>query len=178
MPSEGTRTGHGWRGYVPGVALGVLGLAVLLHVAHTGLGLGSPQHDYLIEEWIYDFVTMSSALVVLTAAVVRREGRLAWALVGVGLLAWASADLYWSISLNHMDDPPFPSGADVLYLAGYAFVLGGVVTLVRMRVKSMSAVVWTDVAIGSLCVAAIGTSVLMDFVLENTSGSALEIAVA
>jgi diguanylate cyclase (GGDEF)-like protein len=42
----------------------------------------------------------------------------------------------------------------------------------------MTAVVWTDVAMGALCVAAIGASVLMDFVLANTSGTPIEVAVA
>ena len=42
----------------------------------------------------------------------------------------------------------------------------------------MTAVVWTDVAIGALCVTAIGASLLMDFVLANTSGTPLEIVAA
>ena len=150
----------------------------MIHFAHVTVGFASPEHDFLIEEWLYDFVTTSSALLVLTIAVLRPEGRTAWALIGAGLAMWAASDLYWSAVLGQMDEAPFPSVADIGYLGGYAFVLVGVVALVRMRVRSMSAVVWTDVAIGSLCVAAIGTAVLIGFVIENTTGSALQVAVA
>ncbi len=164
------------------IAAGVLFAAVvaaaLVHIAHTTLGFGSPERDFLIQEWVYDFVTMSAALLTLGAAVVRREGRVAWALIGTGLLAWAGSDIYWTVVLGKLDEAPFPSAADAGYLLGYVLVLAGVVALVRMRVRSMSAVVWTDVAIGSLCVAAIGTSLLMDFVLENTTGTSIEVAVA
>ena len=151
---------------------------MVVHIAHTSLGFGSPERDFLIQEWVYDFVTLSAALLTLGIAVKRPEGRVAWALIGTGLLAWAGADIYWTVVLGKLDEAPFPSAADAGYLAGYVFVLAGVVALVKMRVRSMSAVVWTDVAIGSLCVAAIGTSLLLDFVLENTTGTAIEIGVA
>jgi diguanylate cyclase (GGDEF)-like protein len=42
----------------------------------------------------------------------------------------------------------------------------------------MTAIVWTDVAMGALCVTAIGSSVLMDYVLANTTGTPAEVAVA
>jgi two-component system, cell cycle response regulator len=162
-----------------GLAAGaVVGLALGLVVAHTTAGLGSPRFDFLIEEWVYDFVTMSAALATLGRAALRREGRLGWGLLGFGLLAWAAADLYWTVVLGKLEEPPFPSGADALYLTGYLFVLGGVAALVRTRVRRMSAVVWTDVVLGALCVGAIGTTVLLDYVLANTSGTPAQIAIA
>jgi two-component system, cell cycle response regulator len=178
MQTEGKDTRFSKAQYAAGALFAAVAAGVLVHVMHTAFGFGSPERDFLIQEWIYDFVTMAAALLTLGVAVVRREGRVAWALIGIGLLLWAGADIYWSAVLGKLDEAPFPSAADAGYLAGYVFVLAGVVALVRMRVRSMSAVVWTDVAIGALCVAAIGSSLLMDFVLENTTGTAIEIAVA
>jgi two-component system, cell cycle response regulator len=164
--------------HVLGWIVGVVVLAALLVVvAHNTVGFGSGE-SYFIEEWVYDFVTMSAALATLWRAAVRREERLAWGLLGFGLLGWALADLYWTVLLRDMAEPPFPSGSDALYLAGYGLILAGIVAYVRTRVGRMSAVVWTDVAIGALCVAAIGSSLLMDYVLANTSGTPAEIAVA
>ncbi len=156
----------------------VLALAMTVLIAHTLFGFGAPRFSYLIEEWLYDFVTMTAALLTLARAVWRRNERLPWALLGIGLLGWAAADLYWTVFLRDMASPPFPSGEDVLYLTGYALLLGGIVAYVRSRVGHMTAVVWTDVAMGALCVCAIGSSLLMDFVLANTSGTALQVAVA
>jgi diguanylate cyclase (GGDEF)-like protein len=179
MASEAIETGFGrLTRWAAGALMLAVGVAVLVHIAHTTLDFGSPERDFFIQEWLYDFVTLSAALITLAAAALRREGRLAWALIGTGLLFWAASDIYWSAVLGKMDEAPFPSIADAGYLGGYVFVLGGVIALVRMRVRHMSAIVWTDVAIASLCVAAIGASLLMDFVLENTTGTTLEVAVA
>ena len=162
-----------------GVAFAVLVVAAMLVlVAHNTFSFGAPRFSYLIEEWVYDFVTLTAALVTLGRAVVRKEARLPWALLGLGLLGWAAGDLYWTLVLRDMAEPPFPSGEDILYLAGYGLVLAGTITYVRSRVGQMGALVWTDVAIGALCIAAIGSSLLMDFVLANTTGTPLQIGVA
>jgi len=162
-----------------GAAVALLVCAALaIHIAHTLFGFGHPAYDFLIEEWVYGFVTVTAAVATLTRAIAKREGRWAWAMIGVGLTFWAASDLYWSLQYAELDEAPFPSICDAGYLLGYAFNLAGVAGLVRGRVSRMTALVWADVAIASLCVAAIGTTVLMDFVLDNTTGTALEIAVA
>jgi two-component system cell cycle response regulator len=160
-------------------ALATLVLAALaVLVAHTTVDFGSPRFSYFIEEWVYDFVTLTAALATLARAAARTEERLPWALLGFGLLSWAAGDLYWTVVFHDVASPPFPSVADAMYLAGYGLILGGMVAYVRARVGRMTAVVWTDVAMGALCVAAIGASLLMDFVLANTSGTPVEVAVA
>jgi two-component system cell cycle response regulator len=152
--------------------------ALLLVIAHNTVDLGAPRYSYFIEEWVYDFVTMAAAVATLARAALRKDERLQWAFLGIGLLSWAVGDLYWTIALRDMASPPFPSVDDALYLAGYAFILAGLVAYVRARVGRMTAVIWADVAMGALCVGAIGASLLMDFVLANTSGTAPEVAVA
>ena len=159
------------------ILAGVVLAAVLVVVAHSTFGF-APGHSYFIEEWVYDFITMSAALATLGRAALRREERLPWALLGFGLLGWALGHLYWTVLLRDMTEPPFPSGSDALYLAGYALILGGILTYVRSRVGRMTPIVWTDVAMGALCVAAIGSSLLMDYVVANTSGTPSQIAVA
>ncbi len=161
-----------------GVLAAVVLAALLVVLAHVTFHFGSPRYSYFIEEWVYDFITMTAALVTIARAAVRKEERLAWALLGFGLLSWAAGDLYWTVALRDISSPPFPSVDDVLYLAGYALILAGMIAYVRARVGRMTAVVWTDVTMGALCVAAIGASLLMDFVLANTSGTPIEIAVA
>jgi diguanylate cyclase (GGDEF)-like protein len=156
---------------------GVVVIALLVVVAHSLVGFGSGE-SYLIEEWLYDFVTMSAAVATLWRAATRVQERLPWALLGFGLLAWALGDLYWTVLLRDLAAPPFPTASDGLYIAGYLLILTGIVAYVRERVGRMTAIVWTDVAMGALCVAAIGSSVLMDYVLANTTGSPSEVAVA
>ena len=148
--------------------------ALLLLVADTTLQFGSAGFSHFVEDWVYDFITLAAALATLGRAAMRKDERVTWALLGAGLLCWAAGDLYSTLATN----APFPSIGDALYLAGYAPILAGMVAYVGERVGRITAVVWADVAMGALCVAAIGASLLMDFVLANTTGTPLEIAVA
>jgi diguanylate cyclase (GGDEF)-like protein len=160
------------------VAAAAVCAALAVHLAHTLFGFAHPGSDFLIEEWIYDFVTATAAVAVATRVVIRPDNRVPWGLVAGGLGMWAASDIYWSIEFANLEESPFPSICDAGYLAGYALMLAGVGGLVRGRVREMNALVWADMAIAALCVAAIGTTVLMDFVLTNTTGTTLEIGVA
>ncbi|MGZ5335594.1 MAG: bifunctional diguanylate cyclase/phosphohydrolase [Solirubrobacterales bacterium] len=155
-----------------------LAIALAVYAAHMAFGLGSPDHDFLIEEWVYDFITLSAALVTVAMAIARPKDRLPWLLVGAGLMLWAGGDLHWTAVLSDLDEPPFPSASDAGYLAGYVLVLAGVAGLARGRVERMRTTEWFDIAIGALSVAVIGTTLLMDYVVANTSGTTLEVAVA
>jgi diguanylate cyclase (GGDEF)-like protein len=164
--------------HAAGILLAAVVLAALVvEIAHTTVGFGEGQ-SYFIEEWLYDFITLTAALATLGRAVVRKEERLPWGLLGLGLLGWAAGDLYWTVLLRPMAEPPFPSGSDALYLIGYVFIVAGMLAYVRSRVGRMTALVWTDVAMGALCMAAIGSSLLLDYVLSNTTGTTSQIAVA
>jgi two-component system, cell cycle response regulator len=156
--------------------LALLGLVV--EVLHSTVGFGAPRFDYLIEEWIYDFLTAAAAAVTLGCAIRRRDERSAWLLLGVGLSLWAAGDVYWTTVLRDDPNPPLPSPDDALYLSGYGFIVAGLIVYLRSRVIRFTPLVWADVATGAFCVGAIGTSLLLDYALANTSGTPLQVAVA
>jgi two-component system cell cycle response regulator len=157
---------------------GVVAAALAVVTLHALFGLGTPRYSYFIENWAYNFVTVSAGLAILGRSLVERRQRIAWGLIGLGVLGWATGDVYWTVHLGKLANPPFPSIDDAFYLAGYVLVLAGVIAYVRARVGSRSALIWTDVAMGAFCVAALGTSLLLDYVIANTAGSASEVAVA
>jgi diguanylate cyclase (GGDEF)-like protein len=160
-------------------ALGAATLfAFVVYAANMLLGFASPERDFLIREWGYNFMTASAAVVTFTVALTRRDGRVPWLLIGFGLLLWAVSDIYWTGFLAEMDSPPFPSLPDGGYLAGYVFVMVGVAGLARARVARMRTIEWFDVAIGTLSVAVLGVALLLDYVLANTAGTPLEVGVA
>jgi two-component system cell cycle response regulator len=153
-------------------------VALAIQIVHSTFGFGAPRFSYAIEELLYDFITVTAALVVLGRAWAREEQRLAWALLGTGLFLWAMGDVYYTAVLRDQANPPFPSLDDALYLGGYIGVLAGLVAYLRSRVGRVSALVGADMAMGALCVAAIGSSLLLDYVLANTTGTSSQIAVA
>jgi diguanylate cyclase (GGDEF)-like protein/PAS domain S-box-containing protein len=61
----------------------------------------------------------------------------AWYLLAAGLLCFISGDTIYNVLTDvlHQDDP-FPSIADLFYLAMYPFVVGGLLVLVRARTTS------------------------------------------
>ena len=139
---------------------GLIALALIVEMLHSLVGFGSPRFSYLIEEWIYNFLTATAAAVTLARAIRVRDDRAAWMLLGVGLGLWAAGDVYWTAVLRDQAIPPLPSPDDALYLTGYAFIIAGLVVYVRSRVARLTPLVWVDVATGAFCVAAIGTTLL------------------
>ena len=106
------------------------GLAVL--AAHTLFGLSAGSNP-LFDHWLYDGLMLGAAVLCLARVVVLREERTAWALIGTGLLLWALGDIYWTFVLAGLDQPPFPSLADVGYLSFYPVAMAGLALLVRAR---------------------------------------------
>ncbi len=64
---------------------------------------------------------------------IRRHARfnLAWTFIAIGWVSFALGDLTFSLYDHAFDIAPFPSVADVFYLAGYPFIAAGLAALVR-----------------------------------------------
>ena len=75
----------------------------------------------------------SAAACLLRAGLVRRE-RLAWALLGVGLLLYTGGEIYYSAVLSGQASVPIPSPADAGYLAFYPLAYAGLIVLLRTRI--------------------------------------------
>jgi signal transduction histidine kinase len=79
------------------------------------------------------------------------DGRLPWYLFAGGIGAWAIGDAifdYYDVQLGR--EPPLPSVADVLYLAGYPLLAAGLVLLLRQLGVIAGRVALVDAAIMSL----------------------------
>jgi two-component system cell cycle response regulator len=152
----------------------LLGLQTLYGVA--GVDLGLPASAF--EDWMYNIVLVGSALVCVARAATVRDERVAWALIGVGLITWSAADLYFTAALEQLEEPPFPSLADVGWLLFYPALWTAVVLLMRRRVREFHSSLWLDGLIAALgvtaCVAAI---VLPPILAMSLQGDPLAIAV-
>ena len=91
----------------------------------------------------------------LLAAAVRRRERGAWALIGLGLLFWSGGDLVWTLWLSNLENPPYPSVADGLYLGSYVAIYAGLLVLLRARLRPIRPAQWLDGAVGGLAAAAV-----------------------
>ena len=115
---------------------------------------------------LYDGLLVAGALVCLARVLANPADRLAWGLVGGGLLAWAAADIYNTLVLAKLDDPPYPSIADAGWLVYYPTSYVAVLLLARRRDVRVPLGVWLDGVIASLAFAALTSALLFEPILS------------
>jgi two-component system cell cycle response regulator len=151
-----------------------LGLAV--HAVHAVIGPGDGPIDRAITSWDYTAVMWVGSAMCLLAAAVRRRERSAWAVIGIGLLLWAAGDLVWTLWLNNLDNPPYPSVADGLYLGSYVGFYAGLLMLLRSRLRPIHPAQWLDGAVGGLAAAAVVAALVFPALAGITEGDTIDVA--
>ncbi len=154
--------------------LGLATLGLALHAAWVA-GFANGTADVFINEWVYNAVLVLAASVCVLKGIVTPGERWLWICFGLGIGAWAAADIYWTVSLIDVKHPPYPSLADLGYLLVYPFMYAGVVLLVRRQVR-LSTGAWLDGAIGGLAAAALATAVLSPALIGLTKGDPTVVA--
>jgi hypothetical protein len=140
-------------------ALSLAAICAAAHVAFLIAG-SPPQWDAAANTWAYNGALVLSGVTCLIRAALSRKLRGAWVAFGVGLLAWAAADVYWTLELADLRRTPYPSWADAGYLAALPCFFVGVALLSRQRVGRFTVELWIDGITAALATAAIGVALL------------------
>ncbi len=102
--------------------------------------------------------------------------RSAWLAIAAAILCWGASEVYWTVFILHDPSPPYPSPADLGYLAFYPLAALGLILLVRARTSELDWRLWMDGAIAALGTAALGAAFVFDFVAGRTEGSPIQVA--
>ena len=153
----------------------VLAIGVLLHCAHAMFGPDRAPYDTIAEDWIYSLVEFAGAALIFARVATNPARRWPWAAIGTGMLLWSVGDLLWTLWLDKLDAPPYPSVVDAIYFASYAALFCGIFGLSRRTDSSWHD--WIDGLIAALTTAAVGVALVFPAVLTATSGSATTVAV-
>ena len=156
-----------------GLAVLLLGGTALV-TAHYWLGVGE-NLDFAIGGPLYAAIVLGAGIACLIRASDYRREQAAWLLIGLAILFWGAAEIYWTAAIENNPSAPYPSPADVGYLIFYPLAYAGLVMLVRARAHEINWRLWMDGLIAALGTAALGTAFVFDFVAEQTSGTTLEI---
>jgi diguanylate cyclase (GGDEF)-like protein len=144
----------------------VLFASLAIQVAHGFFGLADGElMTSVIEDWLYNGSLIGAALVCVARAASVREERLAWSLIGFGLVAWSAADLYYTLVLGKLDAPPYPSISDAGWLVFYPACWTAVVLLMRRRIREFHASLWLDGIVAALGVAAVTAALVLPPIL-------------
>jgi hypothetical protein len=161
---------------VAGVWFGLVIIAFAAYAAHIAFGLGGSGSDAAFNQEVYNAVMLGAALTLLMRAASRTHDRAAVLLIGLGLTTWALGDLYYTIVFANLNNPPFPSFDDALYLAYYPFLYVGLGLLIRARFRGLSASDWLDGLIAGLGLAAVAAGLVLGPILDSTGGSVAAVA--
>jgi two-component system cell cycle response regulator len=147
-------------------AISAMAFGLALHAARAAFGFGDPGLRTLIVNWDYQAIEFIAVAVCVARAVRRQQDRLAWALMAAGLLAWSGGDLVWTVWLNNLSQPPFPSVADVLYLSMYPVMYVALMLLIRSRLRGAGASQWLDGGVVGLTLAGVAGGLILPTVLR------------
>jgi diguanylate cyclase (GGDEF)-like protein len=149
---------------------GLIALCLLAaFIAHAAVGLGGPGTDALFNTWIYCALMLTSAAACLLRAVLVRRERLAWALLGIGLLLYTGGEIYYAAVLASQASVPIPSLADGGYLAFYPLAYAALVALLRARIGTFPVARWLDGVIVGSAVAALAAAFALGPIVDASS---------
>jgi len=146
-----------------------------LVLAYDWLGIGGSGLDGAINGVVYDAVVVCAGLGCLLRASRGGPERNAWIAIGASILAWAAGEIWWTLYIEGNPNAPYPSPADLGYLAFYPLAALGLFLLVRARARELDRRLWMDGMIAALGTAAVGAALLFEFVAARTSGSSVEV---
>jgi two-component system cell cycle response regulator len=156
------------------IAAVLFGGAALV-IVHDWIGIGGPGLDTAINGVAYDAVVVCAALACLTRALRGGPERAAWLAISASIFAWGAGEVWWTLYIEGNPNAPYPSPADVGYLAFYPLAVLGLYLLVRARAYELDRRLWMDGLIAALGTAALGAALLFEFVADHTSGSTIEV---
>ena len=127
--------------------------------------------------WAYEGVILGAALLCLLRALLVERERLGWTLIGLALLAYATAEIYYLAEISGAGEVPTPSPADIGYLLFYPIAYAGLIALAREQLGSFPAIRWLDGLIAGGAVAALAATLALGPIVDDSiSGSTLAVA--
>ncbi|MGY1809158.1 putative bifunctional diguanylate cyclase/phosphodiesterase [Blastococcus sp. SYSU D00669] len=132
-----------------------------LFVTGTGPRPDGATWALLYDVVLYNAVHVLAALVCFTAAVRLPGDRLTWVAMGTGLVMSTAGNLVHSLVIARLPEEPYPSVADVAYLASFVPTCVGLVAFVRARTRRFGPATALDGLVGALGASAVAVAVLL-----------------
>jgi len=125
----------------------------------------------LFDDRLYYVLVATAVALTIARAVLVPLHRAAWVALAFAVTSFATAEFVWQALYADVADTPYPSIADAFYLGFYPASYAGLILLFRSRARSLTPGVWADGITAALAVAALGSAVVVETVLDTTEGS-------
>jgi diguanylate cyclase (GGDEF)-like protein len=150
---------------------------VVLVAYAGGLLLHGKGFDTLTDGWLGILTQVLPAIVCWIGVAGARTHRLQVTCLAVAISAFCIGNAVYVIAAGGSLALPYPSVADVGYLAFYPLILATIVLAVRRELRGIKAAVWLDSILGGLG-GACALAVLLGPVFKNTTGGSFATVVA
>lgn len=137
----------------------VLGVLTVLEAVNDIFDTAGP--DWLWDNWIHNAILGVCAALVLARAAFEPVARKAWLAFGMALSLWFVGSAAWTVVYAGNPNPPYPSFADVFWLAWYPLLAIGIFFLIRVRVPQFELHRWMDGIAVMLLVLAVGFALVI-----------------
>ncbi|HEX5980649.1 MAG TPA: diguanylate cyclase [Thermoleophilaceae bacterium] len=154
----------------------IMGLGLAAYAGHVVLGLGGEGAASFFQDWLYNGLLLAAAASCLLRAFAVAAERARWLSLGGAILCLFSGELYYTLHLSNLDEPPYPSVSDALYLAFYPAGYAGLVLFAPRASRRLRANLWLDGLVSALAVAALAAALLLQPITASTGGDRLEVA--
>lgn len=150
------------------IALVVL---LLFETANELFGIGGPSSLY--EIWFHDAIVGGAAVLILARAAYEPTTRKAWLAFGLAAVSWSVGTIAWSLAYGGQAHPPYPTFADILWLAWYPLMAWGIIELVRVRIPGFELHRWMDGLAVTLVVLVAGFALVIQPLSAHDTGGTL-----
>jgi two-component system, cell cycle response regulator len=146
-----------------------MALGVGFEALQAASGLGGHPLEVVADNYVYTAVELIAVALCAARVLRRRDDRLAWAFMTLGLTAWTTGDLTWTLWLDNVASPPYPSVADAFYLTMYPAAYIALMLLIRSRLRNAGFAQWLDGGVVGLTIAAVAAALVLDTVIATSS---------
>jgi diguanylate cyclase len=150
------------------VASAFLALPLVLYLGT--LVRPDPAYSALADVVLGNLTLVAPASVCLARAVVNRAQRLPFALIGLGVAAFTAGNITYLTYVQFQSPVPYPSWADIGYLAPYPLLLSAVIILAYPELRRLPTGAFLDGILSALALAAVGSVLVLHPVLAVVEG--------
>jgi len=151
-------------------AAAVAGLGVF--AAYTLLAPPSDELFTFFNTWVYDGLMVLACVIAGSHAYLVEKERTAWTVITVAMACWTFGEIWYAV----FRPETYPSMADLGFIAFYPLLYVGIVLLLRSGSRRIAGTLWLDGLTAALAAAALGAAIIVELVLEETSGSRSTVA--
>lgn len=152
-----------------------IGAGILVMVARLVFGVGAGLPEAVYTQWLTSAGILGAAVLLAWRVIAVADQRGAWVPIAVGVAAYGLGTVLWAFWLERLEEPPFPSPADPLWLLVYPLGFATSVLVLRAQIGRIGMNLWLDGLVGALASAATAGAFLLGPLTAGAEGSVVAV---